>query len=80
MCSVQESDFPALQDQRGRKNPSKQLWEDSPRVSDTLPDLDSLIKQATADRLKVGPHSRLSAECNIHCTCGQPVRRAFALY
>ena len=43
-----------LQDHRGRKNPSKQLWEESPHVSDTLPDLDTLIKEATSDRLRVG--------------------------
>lgn len=42
----------AVRDQRGRKNPTKQLWEDSPRVSDTLPDLDGLIKQATTNRLR----------------------------
>ena len=48
--------IPLLQDHRGRKNPSKQLWEESPHVSDALPDLDTLIKEATSDRLRVGTH------------------------
>lgn len=48
-----------LQDHRGRKNPSKQLWEESPHVSDALPDLDTLIKEATSDRLRVGTHTYL---------------------
>jgi len=42
-----------LQEQRGRKNPAKQLWEDSGRVSSDLPDVESLIENATVDRLQV---------------------------
>ena len=42
-----------LQEQRGRTNPTKQLWEDSRRVSSDLPDINTLIQQATTDRLQV---------------------------
>jgi hypothetical protein len=53
------------QDHRGRKNPSKQLWEESPHVSDALPDLDTLIKEATSDRLRVGTR-RASRQQLLH--------------
>lgn len=64
-----------MQDQRGRRNPEKQLWEEGGRATSELPDVDelmgeargeqpdaeSLIRDATAGRQEV------RSEVTCHC-------------